>query len=100
MTSIPFFICNKHILTAFEEVCPFMLVKFHSQGAILTQNDDWPMKLLFLTQINQKLELASSTVAWTHYTLVHSTSHSSQSYDTFAYSHFSDRETEGHIHRN
>ena len=42
-----------------------------TQGAILTQNDDWPMKMLFLTQINQKLELASSTVVWTHYTLVH-----------------------------
>ena len=46
-----------------------------TQGAILTQNDDWPVKLLFLTPINQKLELASSTVVWTHHPLVHSIPH-------------------------
>lgn len=43
-----------------------------TQGAILTQNVAWLTKLLFLTPINQKLELASSTLVRTHDTLVHS----------------------------
>lgn len=43
-----------------------------TQEVILTQNVAWLMKLLFLTPINRKLELASSTLVRTHHTLVHS----------------------------
>ena len=73
---LPFFkISNKHVFNSFWGSVSIYVGEISTQEAILTQNDDWPVKLLFLTQIIQKLELASSTVVWTHHPLVHSIPH-------------------------